>query len=667
MFSQICSGCFSRRAGLLSVAAMSLALCGASGAQTAAAPSSKPDALSILKIDPPNWWATLPKPMLLVQGTGLHDATFTLSDLSLHIEKAVPSENGHYIQLWLSASPAAPETVTLTAHLGTAKVDAPYTFLPRHAPSDGFAGFSSRDLLYLIMTDRFADGDPTNDGPTAHSAADSPEAIAARARPRGWHGGDLRGIADHLDYLQQLGVTAVWPTPVYQNHEPDSYHGYGATDMYAVDEHYGSLADLKSLAASLHARHMKLVLDTVPNHIGPNHPWVADEPAPNWFHGTKANHRNAESNFNALIDPHAPERDRLGTLTGWFANVLPDMNTDDPTVALYLRQNAIWWIESTGADALRIDTFPYVNREFWHDFNGELKTLYPNLTEVGEAFNPDPVIVSSFADGVTRAGVDTRLYTPFDFPTFFALRNVFAPGPAQSGFKPDPHTPPGQLAPMSKLADVLAADALYPHPERLVTFVGNHDTSRILTATNSEALVRLGFAYIFTTRGMPQVYSGDEIAMTGGDDPDNRHDFPGGFAPSTQNAFTPETRTPQQQQMFSWVAQLSTIRHKHDALACGAEQVLASNDDWIVYLRDTARAPTPCGTSNERVLVAIHRAPTATPSKPSTLDVKLSETWLSGCTLAPPALAPAEASATITADTLHLQLPGNEALIASCH
>ena len=665
MFSQLSKHGSRRAAWLSPFAATGLVLCVTAQAQTAVPPSTKADTLTILKIDPPNWWATLPKPMLLVQGTGLHDATFTLSDPALHIEKTVPSDNGHYSQLWLSASPAAPETVTLTAHLGPSKVDAPYAFLPRRAPSDGFGGFSSRDLMYLIMTDRFADGDPTNDGPTAHSSADSPEALAARAKPRGWHGGDLLGIQQHLDYLQQLGVTAVWPTPVYQNHEPDSYHGYGATDMYAVDEHYGTLADLKSLAAALHARHMKLVLDTVPNHIGPNHPWVADEPAPNWFHGTKAQHLNAESNFNALIDPHAPDRDRAGTLTGWFADVLPDMNTDDPTVALYLRQNAIWWIESTGADALRIDTFPYVNREFWHEFNGELKTLYPNLTEVGEAFNGDPVVVSSFADGVTRAGVDTRLYTPFDFPTFFALRNVFAPGPAQSGFKPDPHTPPGQLAPMSKLADVLAADALYPHPERLVTFVGNHDTSRILTATNSEALVRLGFAYIFTTRGMPQVYSGDEIAMTGGDDPDNRHDFPGGFANST-SAFTPETRTPQQQQMFSWVAQLSTIRQKHDALACGAEQVLASNDDWIVYLRDTAHAPTPCGTSNERVLVAIHRAPTASPNKPSALDVKLADTWLSGCTLAPPALASTAASAAITADTLHLQLPGNEALIAAC-
>jgi glycosidase len=407
----------------------------------------------------------------------------------------------------------------------------------------------------------------------------------------------------------------------------------------------------------------------VPNHIGPNHPWVNDEPAPDWFHGTKAHHLNAESNFNALIDPHAPNRDRTATLQGWFANVLPDMNTDDPTVALYLRQNAIWWIEETGADALRIDTFPYVNREFWHEFNGELKELYPQLTEVGEAFNGDPLIVSSFADGVTRAGVDTRLYTPFDFPTYFALRNVFAPGPAQPGFKAEPHTEPGRLSPMSKLADVLAADSLYPHPERLVTFLGNHDTSRILTAVGSQdALVRVGFVYLFTTRGMPQVYSGDEIAMTGGGDPDNRHDFPGGFAGSA-SAFTAETRTPQQQQMFAWVAQLASIRKKHEVLACGAEQVLAANDDWIVYLRDAAHAQAPCGpskSSNERVVVALHRDETPAGDARSKLDVQLADTWLTGCTLAPPLLASGTSSASIANGILHLELAGDAALIAAC-
>jgi glycosidase len=229
---------------------------------------------------------------------------------------------------------------------------------------------------------------------------------------------------------------------------------------------------------------------------------------------------------------------------------------------------------------------------------------------------------------------------------------------------------------MSRLADTLSADALYPHPERLVTFLGNHDTTRILThigsdAPASEALVRLGFVYVMTTRGMPQIYSGDEIAMPGGEDPDDRHDFPGGFPGDTPSAFTAATRTPAQQEMFSWVAQLSSLRSKHDALACGAEQVLAANDDWMVYLRDASRAvPGTCGTSSaakpERILVAIHRAPQSNPHKPATLDVKLPLTWMYGCKLAPAELATGGATASISDDVLHLQFNGNDALIAPC-
>jgi glycosidase len=609
-------------------------------------------ALKITQIDPPNWFATMPKPLLLVRGEGLHDAAFSLSDSNLQIEKTTVSANGHWAELWLSASPAQPKTVTLSVKHGDEKIDVPYTFAARHPATDGFAGFSSRDVMYLIMTDRFADGDLHNDGADAKSSATSVEAALERAKPRGWHGGDLRGVEQHLDYIQHLGATAVWITPVYRNHdEPDSYHGYGATELYQVDEHYGSLADLQSLAAALHKRGMKLVLDTVPNHVGPKNPWVNDEPQPNWFHGTKANHLKAETNYQALISPHAPDRDRVATLEGWFADVLPDMDTDDPTVAQYLRQNAVWWIEETGADALRIDTFPYVNREFWHDFNGELKQLYPDLTEVGEVFVGDPEVTSSFAGGVTRTGVDTNLTTPFDFPTYFALRNVFAKG-----------------EPMTKLAEVLTSDNLFPHPEALVPFFGNHDTKRFMDEVPGDesartATQRLAFAYVMTTRGMPQIYSGDELAMHGGEDPDNRRDFPGGFVSTngdTADAFVASGRTPEQEQMVRWMTGLSTVRREHAALGCGAEQVLASDADSIVYERDTAHG-VHCGASSSRVLIAIHRG-----TKPATLNVPIAQTWLAGCQLAAPEFAATGTTATLQGNTLKLQLQPNDVLIASC-
>jgi glycosidase len=340
----------------------------------------------------------------------------------------------------------------------------------------------------------------------------------------------------------------------------------------------------------------------------------------------------------------------LGTLDGWFADALPDMNTESPAVAKYLRQNAEWWIEETGADALRIDTFPYVNREFWHDFNGELKQLYPRLTEVGEVFNPDPVIVSAFAGGVTRAGVDTGLTTPFDFPTYFALRDVLAKG-----------------APMSRLAGTLAEDSLYPHPERLPIFFGNHDTTRWMDAvggtdTQRELSLRLAFTYIMTTRGMPQIYSGDELAMHGGDDPDNRRDFPGGFPGDANDAFTAQHRTLEQQGTVKWVSGLAAIRHLHPALTCGAEQVLASSDDWLVYARDAGHAlGGDCEPGKDMVLIALHRG-----GNVASLTVPLRQTWMSACGSLRAEVAAGDSSATITGGDLVLHVQPSGVFIATC-
>ncbi len=338
---------------------------------------------TIQAISPPQWWAAMPAAMLLVRGEHLGGAQVTLSDPSLRVTDTRISADGHWAEVHLSASPDHAETVALTMKTPGGSVSKQYSFDRERPATDGFAGFSSKDVMYLIMTDRFADGDTQNDG--ADHAAEL-------AKARGWHGGDLRGVLDHLDYLQSLGVTTVWITPVYANeNEPDSYHGYGATDMYKVDPHYGTLADLRALGSALHARHMKLVLDMVPNHVGPANPWVNDEPEPDWFHGTKAHHTKAQGDFAPLVDPHAAWRDQKNTLDGWFADVLPDMNQENPDVSQYLIQNTVWWVEQSGADGIRIDTFPYVDRPFWHAYHAELHSIFPRLTSVGEVFNQDPM------------------------------------------------------------------------------------------------------------------------------------------------------------------------------------------------------------------------------------------------------------------------------------
>jgi glycosidase len=607
---------------------------------------SQRETLTIEKIDPPNWWVQMPAPMLLVRGDGFGGARFSLSDASLKIEKTAVSENGHWARLWLANEPSAPETVTLRVVRGSERAEARYSFAARKPAGAGFAGFSPKDVMYLILTDRFADGDLKNDGPHAEDEASSAAAAAERAKPRGWHGGDYRGIEEHLDYLQQLGATTVWVTPPYENLGAESYHGYHATDMYRVDPHWGSMADLQELAQALHKRGMKLVLDTVPNHVGPLNPWVTDEPTPNWFHGTLAHHIAGETNFEALINPHAPERDRVGTLDGWFVDSLPDMDTDDATVARYLRQNAVWWIEETGTDGLRIDTFPYVNREFWHDFTAEIHALYPRVTEVGEISDASPMVDASFAGGVARAGVDTGLYTPFDFPTYFAAQDVFVKG-----------------APMARLAEVLGQDSLYPHADRLVPFLDNHDKPRFAEQVTDASLRRVAFAYLLTMRGTPQLYAGDEIAMKGGDDPDNRRDFPGGFPGDAQDAFTQAGRTAEQQVQFTWIEELTKLRREHTALQCGGEQVLAANADWLVILRDTGHEwEESCAAksaASERVVVALHRG-----SGAAALDVPTKETWAGGCRLARPLLGGGSAAAS--ADGLRLSASGNDVVIARC-
>lgn len=594
-----------------------------------AAPAQVP---RMTKVDPPNWWVNMPAPMLLINGDNLSGARFSLGG-GMAIDHTNISPNGHWAELWLAQDAASPEHVTITAETRAGKASLPFAFEPRRAANDGFAGFSSRDVMYLIMTDRFADGDTANDGPNAHDASGSPAAAAERANPKGWHGGDLQGILQHLDYLQALGINTIWITPVYQNHSPEAYHGYHATDMYATDEHYGSLDDLKALSKALHARGMKLVLDTVPNHVGPMHPWVNDEPETTWFHGTRTQHTSAQFDFQPLTNPYAPWRDQRDVTQGWFVDLLPDNNQENPSVAKYLTQNAVWWTEEAGLDGLRIDTFPYVGREFWQGFHAALHSLYPNLTTVGEVSNGDPQIVSSFAGGVTRNGVDTGLWTPLDFPLHFALRNAFT-----------------GAAPMTDLAVTLRQDALYPHPERLVPFLDNHDLIRFASEPGGTLPAeKLAMAFLLTVRGMPHLYAGNEIYMQGARDPDDRREFPGGFPGAAQSAFSAATRTPEQASMFDWTSGLLALRNKTPALQTGSLQVLYGSFDSIVYVRST-------GT--DHVLIAIHRG-----SEDATLHVPIADTVLAGHSAGQTLFG--QGTLTAEADGLAISLRGNSVLIAN--
>ncbi|HEV2578960.1 MAG TPA: alpha-amylase family glycosyl hydrolase [Acidobacteriaceae bacterium] len=576
------------------------------------------------QIDPPDWWAGLPSPMLLLHGVHLRDVRLGVQGNGVTLAKAQVSANGHYAFLWLQTDKAGPQQLRVLLSDGTTNLALPFTLAARTPAKN--AGFSSADAMYLIFTDRFADGDTSNDGWPS-----DPFSQVDRANPTAWHGGDYRGIIEHEDYLQQLGVDTIWITPAYENaHEPHAYHGYDATDMYAVDPHFGTLEDYRNLSDTLHARGMKLVLDLVPNHVGAAHIWANDPPTPSWFHGTPAEHLRAQSNFKTIVDPQ--EGSSAAVTEGWFANSKPDLNQDDPLVSQYLIQNAIWWIEKGGLDGFRLDTFPYVQRTFWHDFHKTIHELYPHFTTVGEIFNHDPEITSFFAGGAAHRGVDTGLDTPFDFPMFTTLRNTLIKG-----------------APMSDISALLKEDKLYPHPERLVPFLGNHDTGRFLSepgATIDE--LKMGYALLVTMRGMPELYAGDEIAMRGGKDPDNRHDFPGGFPGDAQDAFTLTRRTAEQQDMYATVSSLLHFRAEHPAILHGGLSVVSADKDTLVYLR-AANPNTGCASGDERLLIVANRS-----NAPTTIGVPLTSA-LRGCTSFKADLG--EGSSVVTADRVTLHVP----------
>jgi glycosidase len=352
----------------------------------------------------------------------------------------------------------------------------------------------------------------------------------------------------------------------------------------------------------------------------------SQSPLKNEFYGKPNNPPAPNDPFEALVDPHAPASMKRNLTDGWFFGVLPDMNTENPLVAQYLLQNAIWWTECSGLDGFRIDTFPYVPRKFWSEWHAGLRRIYPNLSTIGEVFHPDPTVTSFFAGGQRRYdGIDSGAATVFDYPFYFALRDVLL-----------------HNAPVGRLADVLRHDSLYPRPAMLVPFFGNHDVVRFASVENSSLeKLKLAFGLVLTIRGIPQLYYGDEIGTPGGNDPDNRRDFPGGWSEDRQNAFTDTGRTPQQQQIFSYVQKLLLLHRRHEALRSGLLWHLFSDDESYVFLRES---------EDERLIVAFNNS-----TQQRELRLPISGTPAEGATALPVLFG--EARASVAAGEIRLTMP----------
>jgi len=527
----------------------------------------------VRKIEPPNWWVDfMPDLSLLLTGENLSGAHAATASKGVRILGSDASANGHYLFVRLQVLSPTPSTILLEVNTPSGSTSVRLPLLFRADSRSRFEGFSQDDVIYLIMPDRFADGDPSNNEPTNDKPPGSSGIHAIdRSNPMAYHGGDLRGIQQHLGYLHDLGVTTLWLTPVWKNTDSD-YHGYHVVDFYALDDHMGSMQEYQTLVADAHRLGMKVLIDYVVNHTGPHHPWANDPPTPTWFHGTPAHHLAPAYTFDGLVDPHASPREYLNTLEGWFAGKLPDLNPDDSELATYLAQNAMWWTEIAQLDGFRLDTFPYSTRKFWRGWHERLHQVYPQINDVGEVSDSNPAITAFFEGGRKQFDdVDSGLATVFDFPLESALRDVVIRG-----------------APVQKIVDVLRHDELYPHPEMLVTFIGNHDKPRFVSEPGSSpAKLKAAFSLLLTLRGIPQIYSGDEIGMPGGEDPDNRRDFPGGFPGDPRNAFTASGRTPEQEDIFAHVRSLLTLRKAHPALCTGKQWHIGWDKDYYAFLRET--------------------------------------------------------------------------------
>ena len=517
-----------------------------------------------LKVDPPSWWtrSSVNPVRLLVHGQNLKNGRVQISGSGVRIA-GVPkiNERGTYAFVDVAIAPNA-QPGTRTINIGSARGS--FEVLPALKRPGRFQGFSPADVLYLIMIDRFSDGDQSNNDPPQSRG------IYDRENKFYYHGGDLQGVIDRLPYLKDLGVTAIWLTPWYDNYDrlneielkegkpSTGFHGYNPQDFYAVEEHFGTLKKLQELVEAAHRSGIKIIQDQVVNHTGPYHPWVDDPPTPAWFNGAKGSHLKNVFQTWVLHDPRPVAQLKRETMEGWFLDFLPDLNQHDKEVSRYLIQNTLWWIGVTGLDGIRMDTWQYVPNEFWRDWNAALKREFPNFKVVGEVKDGDVVHTSFFQGGRVRFdGIDSGLDSLLDFPLFYSIRHAFAEG--------------GSLDVLPK---TLARDYLYTNSDILVTLLGGHDDGRFMSEKGATiAGLKLANAFLLTTRGVPQLYYGDEIAMTGPDEPTTRGDFPGG------------PRTKDERELFEYIRNLIRLRRQLPALQTGKLINLYVSEQQYAYAR----------------------------------------------------------------------------------
>jgi glycosidase len=545
-------------------------------------------AATVERVEPPFWWTGMHAHhlQLMVHGQDIGRSAPQLAYPGVTLAAATQVANPNYLFLDLDVTDDARPGQFEIRFNGAHPATYTYRLLARVPGSAQRQGFSSRDAIYELMPDRFANGNPAND-----TVAGMPDHLN-RQSGGGRHGGDIDGIIAHLDFIAGLGFTQLWPTPLVENNAAEySYHGYGATDLYRIDARYGSNADYLRLAAAARRHGIGLIQDVVLNHIGSGHWWMKDLPTPDWInHGgvfsPTAHHRMA------LADPYGSQEDLDNHTRGWFVPTMPDLNQRNPMLATYLIQNSIWWIEYAGLSGLRIDTFSYSDPTFLTAYTQALMEEYPRLGMVGEEWSKLVPVVARWQVDQDNAN-HYRAYMPgmMDFPLAYALRDALG-------------TPGHDL---TDAYETLALDYLYPHPERMVYFDGNHDMARIFSVLHEDlALWKIAMVHLMTVPRIAQFYSGTEVLMTssteGRDDASYRHDFPGGWPGDPVNAFTGAGLSANQRAARDFIRTLVNWRKGAAVIHAGRTMQYGPEDGTYVYFRYDGQ---------HKVMVAMNPTPRA--------------------------------------------------------
>lgn len=535
-------------------------------------------AMEIKKVAPSFWWAGMKNPELqiLLYGENLALSDVSVSGEGIYLKETVRQDNPNYLLLYFDLSEAKAQTFQILLKSGKKERRISYELKARGRKGEEVKGFTSEDVLYLIMPDRFANGCPENDVIDGMR-----EKTVNRADGFARHGGDLQGISNHLDYIADLGATAIWLNPTQENDmESGSYHGYAITDYYQIDRRFGSNEDFCALVEKAHEKNLKVVMDMIFNHCGSENYLFKDKPSKEWFN-YRSNYVQTSFKTASVMDIHASAYEKKIATDGWFASVMPDFNQRNRHVARYLIQSSIWWIEYAGINGIRQDTHPYADFDFMSQWCKEVLDEYPYFNIVGETWLNSNVLVSYWQkDSKLAAPLNSNLPTVMDFPLQALMNQAFDEETGEWG---------GGLY---KLYDYQTQDLVYANPMNLLTFLDNHDTSRFAqTDEMAKNLKRYKQAMVFllTTRGIPQIYYGTEILMTGDKgkgDGDLRKDFPGGWQGDARDCFVKDGRTALENEAFEFTRRLLNWRKGNQVIGKGNLKHYSIQNGVYVYRRE---------------------------------------------------------------------------------